>query len=335
MHRSSVVKVPVSLRWKRLLIATVVAIAAFAGISIYTDLSALGDRLGGFAWWAMAAALSLAVLNYVLRFFRWSLYLRHAEIEIPLGLSARIFLSGFAFSITPGKLGELVKSYLIREFRDVPIARTAPLVVGERITDLAALLVLGIIGVATYDVAQNLVLVGALLVGGALVGLSWPVFARGGVRMLTNPGLLRRFRAPLLEFYEGLAQLVLPWPMLWATSLAVVAWLAECVGFALILSAFPGTEVPLSLAILIYASTTIAGALSFLPGGLLVTEATMTLLLVEASRGCDEPTALAATILIRLATLWFAVLIGVVALTLLRRKSNQSDRALSAASNEA
>jgi uncharacterized protein (TIRG00374 family) len=111
--------------------------------------------------------------------------------------------------------------------------------------------------------------------------------------------------------------------------------LAECVAFAIILSAFPGTEIPLGLAILIYAATTVAGALSFLPGGLVVTEAAMTLLLVQAARGVDEPTAVAATLLIRLSTLWFAVVIGLIALTALRRGSSKADTALAASEADA
>src|SRR5690606_24533469 len=114
--------------------------------------------------------------------------------------------------------------------------------------------------------------------------------------------------------------------------LAVLAWLAECVGFALIVGAFPGAEVPLGVATSIYAATTIAGALSFLPGGLLVTEASMALLLVQAGSGVDQATAAAATILTRLATLWFAVGIGLVAMALLRRRAPRAaaavDRAL-------
>ena len=46
----------------------------------------------------------------------------------------------------------------------------------------------------------------------------------------------------------------------------------------------------------------------------------MTLFLVQSSTGVDEATAVAATILTRLATLWFAVLLGLVALALLRRR---------------
>lgn len=321
-------------RSQGLLLALGVGIAVFAGFSIYADLGQLGARLAGFHWWAMGAALGLALCNYLLRFLRWSLYLRSAEIALGTGLSAKIFLSGFALSVTPGKLGELVKCYLIREYRSVPIARSAPLVVGERVTDLTALLVLGVIGVSAYGVAQDMVLAGIVLVGSGVLVLAAPPLATACIRIISSPKPLRRFRAPLLEFYRGLTDLVRPWPLLWATSLGVVAWLAECVGFALILSAFPGTDVPLGLAILIYAVTTVAGALSFLPGGLLVTEATMTLLLVEAARGVDEPTAVAATLLIRLATLWFAVVIGLAALTLLRRSSNKVDLALAAADSE-
>lgn len=329
------VKAGVPRRFHGLLLALVIGIAVVAGLSIYADVGELGDRLAGFQWWAFAAALGLALLNYFLRFVRWSLYLNKAEISLKRGLSAKIFLSGFALSVTPGKLGELVKCYLIREYESVPIAKSAPLVVGERVTDLTALLVLGLVGVATYQVAQDMMIVGIVLVSTGLLVLAWPALATFCIRIITSPKRVRGLRAPLLEFYRGLGDLVRPWPLFWATGLGIVAWLAECIGFALILSAFPGTDIPLGLAILIYAATTVAGALSFLPGGLLVTEAAMTLLLVEAARGVDEPTAVAATLLIRLATLWFAVIIGLIALTALRRGSSKADQALSAASSEA
>jgi uncharacterized protein (TIRG00374 family) len=310
-------------------------VAVFAGFSIYADVQELGDRMAGFHWWAFGAALALALLNYLVRFARWSLYLRGAEIALPRPLSLRIFLAGFALSVTPGKLGELIKSYFLREFEGVPISRSAPLVVAERVTDLAALLILGLIGVAAYGVARSMVLAGMAVVAAGLMVLAWPAVATAVIRVLTQPGPSRRFRRPLLDFYQNLATLVRPWPLCWATSVAVLAWLSECIGFAIILAAFPGTQVPIGLAVLIYAATTVAGALSFLPGGLLVTEATMALLLVQSSRGIDQPTAVAATILTRLATLWFAVVIGLIALAGLRRLSPAAQKALDAAESEA
>jgi glycosyltransferase 2 family protein len=105
-----------------------------------------------------------------------------------------------------------------------------------------------------------------------------------------------------------------------ATAIAVPSWACECVGFALVCNAFPGAHVGLGLAVVIYAGTTIAGALSFLPGGLGVTEGAMTFALVSGAAHFDRATAVAATLLTRLATLWFAVLLGIGFLGLARAR---------------
>lgn len=314
--------------WQRLLLVMVAGIAVFASISIYADVSELGDRLAGFGWWAFGAALALALLNYAIRYLRWSLYLRARAIDVPARLSILTFLSGLALSVTPGKIGELIKSFLLRETCNISVARSASVVVAERVSDLIALLVLGIAGTAVYGMARGMVLAGAAFIGTGLLVLSWPRLAHAVINLISRAGPLRKLAPRLREFYEGLADLVRPVHLTWSTALAVAAWLGECVGFALIISAFPGTDVPLGLAILIYATTTIAGALSFLPGGLLVTEATMTIFLVETARNVDEPTAVAATILVRLATLWFAVGIGIIALVVFRRVAPAAKKAL-------
>jgi len=310
-----------------LLVVVAGGAAVFAAVSIYGDVSELGDRLAGFAWWTFAAALGLALTNYALRYVRWTLYLRDRGLEVPGRTSALVFVSGFALSVTPGKIGELIKSYLLRAILAIPIARSAPIVVAERVTDLIALLLLGLVGVALYGMAGSTVAAGAALVLAALVVLAWPRLTHRLIDVATGPRRLARYRPRLREVYQGLAALVRPWPLTWATALGVLAWLAECVGFALIVSGFADTNVSLALAILIYATTTVAGALSFLPGGLVVTDAGMTWLLASA-RGADQATAAAATILTRLATLWFAVVIGLIALALLRRHAPAAGRAL-------
>ena len=64
------------------------------------------------------------------------------------------------------------------------------------------------------------------------------------------------------------------------------------------------------IAVFVYAIAMLAGALSFMPGGLGGAEAAMVALLVWG--GASSPEAVAATVLIRLATLWFAVVLGVL-----------------------
>lgn len=302
-------------RW--IWIAIVVVIGA-AAIVMVGDVRNLGDRLAGFGWSALFACMGLALLNYAIRFVRWSIYLRHQQVDVPVASSAIVFGAGLSLSITPAKLGELVKSYLLREMHGTPATATAPIVVAERVTDLIALLLLAVIGVAVYGVETTLVLIAAGLVGLGLVLLAWPRPTRAIIDLVTKPKFTSRFRKPMHEMYDGLATLCRPKLLITATLIAVPAWAAECVGFAEIVNAFPGAQVDLGLAIVIYASTTIAGALSFLPGGLGVTEASMTMLLVHGASHLDRATALDATLLTRLATLWFAVALGLVCLAIAR-----------------
>jgi glycosyltransferase 2 family protein len=311
-------------RWIWIAIAVVIAVAAYLMIG---DVRDVGDRLGAFGWWAFLAALGLSLANYVIRFLRWQLYLRYQHVTVPLGSSALVFGSGLSLAITPAKLGELVKSYLLRELHGIPATQTAPVVIAERVTDLVALLVLAVIGVAVYGVQTTLVLVAAGLVGFGLLLLAWPRPARALIDLVTRPRFTRRFRAPMQDMYGGLASLCRPKLLGIATAIAIPSWACECVGFALIVNAFPGAHVELGLAMVIYAATTIAGALSFLPGGLGVTEGAMTILLVQTAASLDQSTALDATLLTRLATLWFGVALGLVLLTFARARIAKSTAA--------
>jgi uncharacterized protein (TIRG00374 family) len=291
------------------------AVAALAG-----DLRGMGARLADVRWSWFAVALLLSALNYCARWARWQVYLRHQQIRVPLASSAVVFGAGLSLAITPAKLGELAKSFLLREMHGVPTAQSAPIVIAERVTDLVALLTVAVIGVAVYGVAIGLVASAAAVIGVGLMLLAWPRPTRALIRALTSPRRLQRLRGPVLTMYDDLSTLCGPRLLAAATSIAVPAWMCECLGFGLILHAFPSTTVAMGIAVLIYALTTIAGALSFLPGGLGVTESTMTLLLVSSAAQITSGTAVAATLLTRFATLWFGVAVGLVFMLMARRR---------------
>jgi uncharacterized protein (TIRG00374 family) len=305
----------VARRWIWLVVAAFIGLAAF---SMVGDLGHLGDQLEGFAWPAFGAALALALSNYVLRFVRWQLYLRRQNVRVPVASSFYVFMAGLSLSITPAKLGELLKSFLLREMHDIPAARTAPIVVAERVSDLIALLVLAVLGVAAYGVDPTFVIAAAALIGLGLLLLAWQAPTRWLIDLATRPQRVRKLREPLHETLRGLGVLCRPVPLLISTAIAVPAWACECLGFKLICDGFAGAPITMGHATLIYSMTTIAGALSFLPGGLGVTEGAMTVALVHDK--IDRAAAVAATLLTRLATLWFAVLLGVVFLAIARRR---------------
>src|SRR5262245_21563385 len=111
----------------------------------------MGTSLARFEWLAFAAALGLSCVNYWLRFQKWQYYLRRLGISgIPALDSLLVFLSGFVLTVTPGKLGEVFKSVVLAKTHGVPVARTAPIVIADRLIDVIGIVLLILLGGASF-----------------------------------------------------------------------------------------------------------------------------------------------------------------------------------------
>lgn len=315
----------------RVAVGLALGLLTFLAFGLWADLGRLGEAASRFAWGWMFPVLALSLANYGLRFVRWEIYLRAAGIRVPVPFSAGVFASGLAMSITPGKLGEILKAALLRDGAGVPAARSFPVVVTERLADLVAILALAGVGLAV-----GLGNTGVMLAGAGLTLAMFLALATGpGTRLTFRAfALLARRKLPESAFQEAReAQLRLwaPLPLVTGILLGTLAWFAEAAGLYVVVSAFPDSSLGLAPATFIYAVGTLAGALSFLPGGLVATEAALAVLLAAQAFPGVEPAAadvqaVASTLLIRLATLWFAVALGGVGLLWLgaRRKASRS-----------
>ena len=304
---------------RRTLIGVGLGVVVYAVALIYFDARTVADALQGFGWSAVLFALLASSLNYLLRFAKWELCLRWLEIrgegegrapQLGLGRSFVIYIAGLSMSVTPGKVGEVLRSVLLKASDGVPFARTAPIVVADRATDLIALVLLSLVGVAQYREILPWVIATAILVGLGIVVLGSPKLfeslLRVGARLPAVGPLFSKAEA-MVEASERVLRLRALLPL---TLLSVVGWGLECFGYWLILDAFPGVEAPLLPCVFAWAATTIVGALSFLPGGLGATEVSLGALVPKIAVGASAAVAVASTLLIRLCTLWFGVILG-------------------------
>ncbi|MGE0327381.1 MAG: lysylphosphatidylglycerol synthase domain-containing protein [Polyangiaceae bacterium] len=132
---------------RRVLFALLLGVLVYGAFVVYSGISAVRASLGGFHWWTFAAALGLATFNYVLRFAKWEYYLARLDVRgVPKLESFLVFLSGFVLTVTPGKVGEVFKSAVLAETHEVPMPRTAPIVIAERLTDVIAVILLIALG---------------------------------------------------------------------------------------------------------------------------------------------------------------------------------------------
>jgi uncharacterized protein (TIRG00374 family) len=310
---------------KKLLLKVILGVAAgvavYVAFSIWADARSVGRALASFQWLIALAALGLASLNYLVRFVRWHYYLKVLGLGIPAGHSFLVFLGGFSLTVTPGKLGEVVKALLLRESHGIAAARTAPIVVAERLTDLMGLLLLACVGIFTFKTDPRFLVIGAGLIVFGLVVISVQPIAACFLRLAARIPGLRKIAPKLEEAYQTTAALLRPAPLALGVALSTVSWFFECAAFWAVVHGFAGASVNLQAATFIYATMTVAGALSFLPGGLGVTEAGMLAMLGELAVGCNRSVAAAATFVTRLCTLWFAVIIGIAALLIFARRT--------------
>lgn len=297
---------------KKWLLLAVLTVGVFVALVGYGDFDGTIDEIGNLPISYLLAGLGLALSNYLLRFLRWAFYLKVLKIEAPVDISALVFLSGLAMSITPGKAGELVKCYLLNSKTQVPVSRSAPVVVMERLTDVISVIILGLTGFVLLPVPVIVVLAVALVV--SVIGLLFAL-SRHALR-LTGLPILSKWSELLKDSQEGFKELAAPRVMVVGVAIGAVAWFAEGLALWVILRGI-GSEIDLVRALPIYAAATLVGAVTALPGGLVGTEGSMLAFLQQS--GVTRAGASAGTVLIRLVTLWFAVLVGLLALLALRR----------------
>ena len=306
----------------RILLSLILGALVVAALFLWGDIRQVTAALHSFRWSLLPLIVALVFSNYAIRFWKWQYYLRLTGVRnVPAFESALIFCSGMAMTITPAKIGEWLKSYYLREGYGAPLSRTAPIVLAERLTDGFGMVFLA--GAGLLLVRQGWLLLVVITALGVLpiVALQYRPFARWTIALTSRTPILKRF-GPFLEgFYESSNSLLTWKPLLISTLLAAISWGAEGIALYFVylgLGAPNGWELAMQ-GIFIFAITTLAGVAFLLPGGLGVAEGGIAGF-SQSLVGLSRDAAAAATLLIRLSTLWFGVAIGLVAMVVLTRR---------------
>jgi uncharacterized protein (TIRG00374 family) len=305
---------------RRVLGVMLFGVLVYGGFAVWRGLDKLGAELLRFEWWAFAAACALALGNYGLRWLKWEFYLARLGIRgVGRVDSLLTFLSGFVLTVTPGKVGEVFKSIVLFETHGVAVSRTAPIVIAERLTDVLGVVVLVAAGSAGLSGGIIWAALGATAAGTLLLVVSHRATSLRMISAIERlPGPFSRIGPKLHEAYESLASLIRPSNLALPTLLSICAWMLECTALWVLLRGL-GQLTTLGPATFFYATSTLAGALVPVPGGLGVTETSLLGQMQELGHVAPAAST-AAMILVRFATLWFAVLVGFTALGLLRRR---------------
>lgn len=304
-------------RLQALLWSVLLSALGYVAFSLWSGYGEVLSSLGRIGWLALLQALALVLLGYALRTWRWHIYLAAQGHRLPWRLHSRIYLAGFALTTTPGKAGEMLRSLLLAPYQ-VPYPQSVAAFVAERLADGVAMALLTLPWLWLYMPAYSLPL---------LLAVALLLYASSRVPSLRlwlenrrlywhhywqqqRPQQALRWQAWLAHL-RLFRPLLAPRRLLSTTVLSLLAWSLEALALLLLLGALP-QAIGIRQGFFSYAASMLLGALSFLPGGLGGTEASMVALLTAFELGLADATAV--TLVFRLLTLWLSVALGLLAL---------------------
>ena len=310
--------------------STLIVLAIFVACGVLAFFTASGEdiwhQITLLSFAQIGILLALSLVNYTFRATRWFLYGRALGLDLGLWQVMRHYLGGFALTMTPGRLGELVRVRWINRETGASVERTAPLALVDRAADLAS---------------SGLLLAAAMLImaGGISGGIPVAIFAIIAAIVATRPTLFRwcvtrlykiigykpRLFARARRAAQSLKPFSQPKVAIPAFALGFIGWFAE--GYALyLLLTWMGAEISVWACVGIFVFSMMTGGATGLPGGIGGAEAAMLALL--SIQGIPLEIAIPATAIIRITTLWFAVGLGVLFFPLAEAASSRGRHGL-------
>jgi uncharacterized protein (TIRG00374 family) len=298
----------------KILIVVIAVIGLYAAFLIASDINTISSKIIDFKIEIIPVILLLVTSGWFVIFFRWHLLLRNAKIFIPVKDSFLILASSFALTIIPGKVGELVKSQLLKTKFGIARSKTVPIVILEQFYTVIGIVMLSFFGIWYFELGVYVLGFFTAALVFIFVLLSSRKAFNKTISLLEKRRFTSKFAEPLSSSYDTIKNGIKGPITLYACGLSMLFWLLEAISVYFILLGF-GVEVIGFLTIIsTYTTSIMLGILSFLPIGVGVVEGTLTSFFTI--HGIDVSLALTIVIVIRLFTRWYAVSFGFIALKL-------------------
>lgn len=295
---------------------------------IIADARKIFSLSASFHWKVVPLVLLFILANYFFRAFRFHLLLKKINIHFNFATSCIIFLSGIAMTVTPGKMGEIIKSYFIKQKTGHGYSHTIPLLIFERVMDGVAMIILSLGGIYFFP-SRGVVLFFIFSMILVILFFMSLYYRRPAFFILKH--IEKRFRFHFfhkaIDFFDH-SRVFLNWKTIAsALVLSIVAWALQGVSLYILVRPILSSPHIVSLirgilyALFIFSFSSIAGFLAFIPAGIGVAEGSLVSFLVLFFH-ITFTQAVFISLIFRFTTLWFGVGLGVFFLIRMLKKRN-------------
>jgi len=297
----------------KVLIFLALAVLFYSVLLFISDLNEIASELESLKLEYFLLTFPLTILTIVISGWRFHLILSKLGIQLRFKDSLKIFVGGLSMLITPGSSGTIIKSYILKKKTGHSISSTTPIIIYEKWLEFVSIIiVIGFLLFWTEFLESKLVFV----IGLALIAASFFIFKNSlGLqflnKLLTKLKFTRKFVINIDEFKNTTFELIKPKAIAKFLVISLTAKFITLVTVYLIFLSL-NTKFDFFYSGQIYFTSVLIGVLSFIPGGIIVTEAGMLGMLLNYGVGFSEASIL--VLIIRFITFWFPILLGFIVL---------------------
>ena len=298
--------------FKKIVPIIVIVIIVYAIFLFLADIDKITDKIINFKPEFILIIIPLTILSWIIIYLRWNILLKTIKVEIPHSINFQIFLASGALGITPGKVGELFKSQILKDKFNIPRTKTAPLFIVEKFLDSIGALIVTLFGIWFFPEIGYLAIFGLFVLLLVFKILTSKKLFDKALILFCKFKYFQKYFEPLSSSHEILNDTLYNKNMLLLSLLSIAYWIVIGAAAFFVVQGFGISTIELLNMISIYSSSIILGALSFIPGGIGVAEGS--LIGLFSLQNIDFSEAIVIVVLIRLFTLWFSTIVGFIAL---------------------
>jgi len=296
----------------KIIIIVVLVACLYAAFLIASDVSKISEKISSFKIEFLPIIISLVTSGWFILFARWHLLLKNSKIFIPKKDNLVIFFSSFALAVIPGKMGDLIKSQLLKTKFEIPRSKTVPIVMLEQLYSVIGLVILSFFGIWYFELGMYVIgFFTALLIFIFILISSRKTFNKI-VSLLGKWKYTSKFVEPFSSSYDTIKTSIRGPIVFYASTLTVIFWLIEAIVVYFVLLSFGIDNIEFLGVISTYATSLMLGFLSLLPMGIGVVEGSLASFF--SLQGIEISLSLTLVVIIRLFTRWYGVVVGFFAL---------------------
>ena len=295
------------------LILVLVAVVGIYAIFLFTsDFGIITEKIANFKINYLPLILLFVGVSWIPLIIRWQFLLKTCEIDIPLTKSIAVFLSGLAFEITPGQIGVLMKSQILKISSNIPRTKTVPIVIVEKVYDLIGAILASAMGIIILGLDFYLIIIAILVLTIVFFIIYYRPASKLFLKRITKTKYFSKYVENISEFDKTVQKSTNVKVATICILLAVTYWFIVSTAVYYTLIGFDINILDYLKVLSIYAISILLGAISFIPGGVGITEGALAGLFTL--EGIDVSTALILSVIIRIFVLWYSVSIGFISL---------------------